>query len=1323
MKSIIQFSFFCLLWLASTLLVQAKPIDREKLIQEKTQQAIQLLKQQKRQNEYLKKLRKFAQMDFVLDEFANKGKPYISDQTRTGINQLLRLLHLQTGIEYYVLITPHVPLYLKGTESQDSVQLIRKQLDDEAVTFSKNVAKAAKIGEIKVGNGALMTYVRHEIRIGSNTLPAWIKNSVTSGTGYIKDPYYYAKPLAVLGKLFNNSGIARTFSDKIFGNILNFKDRNQMLQYLSYGLLKELLVFAKVKHAPSLPDLYQVFDRSPAGNQAIWGKLKTAIANFEGHPTFQGFYGSNMAVNQLNFFKNGFETKALEQAALPLFNALTGQAKEAIITNPMDFVYDKADDKQLNFAVSFVKVILKGDNYQHEQLQPILTRFIRQQQAWVEGFKPGLRYQASANEATCLKENLHYLNLAFAQYIRDRYAKMAAEQKRKSLVIYLPLVPKAFQNHQVVKTAQWKHESIVNILPIYTTFSLDAPPIPSFTRYSEYISKALDHIQNHYGAGLTQEVAQRELEEVIRVVREYIEQKRPQNKQDAHLRLPPGPALFETQWDLSAYQPGTASITQLSDAQATIAYRAMRRAFAYFFENTQGITRNSALATLTTSSELTSVFSKKSWKQTQHKALDTKLEQGGVAGIKDFWQKASPELRENFTEALQCITKIEEVTKSCARDLLKIYLKGLFQTLPNGFPQKLSQLQGSALTSLKAPRYQLVYDFFQPLFQEFSVGKLARLMGGIVALVKGDDLVSIQTPQVLWTANVAKVMLAWFATSLDPAKLALIITQVKIIFVHAVVVVVAIYATYAVLKALWRLASWVFKTIRDFVRKEKPDEEEAKNCEEWNKSNALIVYDIVEQAVQHFFEDKDKGKAWQYKVAAIQPKHGSAVLLQHKDNALVKAFLKVACCALENQSSVTEQCALDILKMYLGNRIFNLAAAGKKAEVHQTLQEYYKKHELFFLWQIDRVLVGTLKAVDHTRYFLSEAELLLGYEVADKRIMQDLKIPKDKIEKLVATQKFIVNANAKHRNEYRENPYHLSLDNCTYCVISLDSYLKGRPMYPLDPKWPISLVRFLDFYGIDYDHTKKFEDGRSPKNGQGWIRNTKIKSGGLDIHNVKRELGKNSTGIIRIFRKNTMGHVYNIYSTSNAVVFVDLQAGQILSPNINQVKMFEAKDKKPFELLNVTGLSVNNFPPQALLLSQDDIKELIKNVQKKSVKYITKLIPKMYRFDDLDEYGRRGQTYIEKDYKSDAHPIIYYFRTVDDEKIQLWMLGKSKDKDVSPNRKLGKTLRIKISINAINYFFGSDGNLYSANDIKKFPCINNKTFIPIDKNPGARCKD
>lgn len=146
------------------------------------------------------------------------------------------------------------------------------------------------------------------------------------------------------------------------------------------------------------------------------------------------------------------------------------------------------------------------------------------------------------------------------------------------------------------------------------------------------------------------------------------------------------------------------------------------------------------------------------------------------------------------------------------------------------------------------------------------------------------------------------------------------------------------------------------------------------------------------------------------------------------------------------------------------------------------------------------------------------------------------------------------------------------MENCTYCVLSFGTYYRGINVYPIDTRFPLSLVRFLDFYGVDYDHTKKFEDGRSPKNDKGWLKNGK--DGGLSLQDIRKKLGANSQGIISIRRAEEMSHVYSVYSKNDVIVFVDLQVGQILSPNIDHTKIFLSQlNNDPFELLIVTVLS------------------------------------------------------------------------------------------------------------------------------------------------------
>ena len=603
---------------------------------------------------------------------------------------------------------------------------------------------------------------------------------------------------------------------------------------------------------------------------------------------------------------------------------------------------------------------------------------------------------------------------------------------------------------------------------------------------------------------------------------------------------------------------------------------------------------------------------------------------------------------------------------------------------------------------------------------------LSRLIGGIVSLVTLDELSGAYANQETWALNMTKASVSQLGAGLGAVAPAVgkALSTIGILVVKVVIVAVAVYVAYRALKLMWKLAVWVAYKIRDYFTKEKPDEEESKECEDWNASNAMIVYDILEKAIQYFFEDKDKGKPWQYAIKTIRRRHGAKVLLENKSNPTVKAFLTVACCALQNQSNVTEQCALDILKTYLDNRIFNLDIQNKKAEAYATLQDYYKRHELFFLWQIDRILIGNLEAVDHTRYFLPEEELPLAHEATDKQVLKKFGVSIDKINQLIQFQKYIVNANAEHRNKYRNNPYHEALDNCTYCVMSLDNYLKGYQTYPLNLKWPLSHIRFLDFYGIDYDHNQKFEDARSPKSGKGWLRNTKSNVGGLSLNDLKKKIGKNSSGIIRIVRKGNNGsHVYNMYSTKDAIVFVDLQAGQILSPNIDHIEFFGNKySDTPFELLRLKGLKPIHYPSQPILIDQKAIKFLIKNVQNKSVKYIVKLIPKMYRLNET--------LYDEGDIESSAHPIIYKFviTSLKDERklrkkrktVHLWLIGKSNKQNALDNIKLGKTLRIQIFTQGQTYFFDRYGNLHHVNKLENNPKLANDTFIPIDGNPGKK---
>ena len=163
---------------------------------------------------------------------------------------------------------------------------------------------------------------------------------------------------------------------------------------------------------------------------------------------------------------------------------------------------------------------------------------------------------------------------------------------------------------------------------------------------------------------------------------------------------------------------------------------------------------------------------------------------------------------------------------------------------------------------------------------------------------------------------------------------------------------------------------------------------------------------------------------------------------------------------------------------------------------------------------------------------------------------------------------------------------------------------------------------------------------------------------------------------------------------------------------------------KPFELLIVNNLKPTNYPEQALLMGQKAIKHLLKNVQNKSVRFITKLVPKMYRFGEKDQQGYDLRLYQEKEYrKSTAHPVIYFFKTLNNESIQLWMMGRSKAKDATNNEKLGKTLRIKITINNTHYFFDRYGNMHNIEEIKDSPCLVNDTYIPIDNNPGKKCND
>ncbi len=510
-------------------------------------------------------------------------------------------------------------------------------------------------------------------------------------------------------------------------------------------------------------------------------------------------------------------------------------------------------------------------------------------------------------------------------------------------------------------------------------------------------------------------------------------------------------------------------VAPLPQNEARVAYRAMRRAFAYFFGSTQGIEANRNLLNAQNLGEVNALITKQPWSQTASAAFSFQDEKDGIAGVQDFWKKASPALRQDFKDGLQCITKIDEVTRSCARDVLKIYLKGLFKSLPADFPTTYAGLKTYKSQVFGAPRYRIAFDLIRSIFPEqldnaIQVTKsLSRLIGGIVSLVTLDELSGAYANQETWALNMTKASVSQLGAGLGAVAPAVgkALSTIGILVVKVVIVAVAVYVAYRALKLMWKLAVWVAYKIRDYFTKEKPDEEESKECEDWNASNAMIVYDILEKAIQYFFEDKDKGKPWQYAIKTIRRRHGAKVLLQNKSNPTVKAFLAVACCALQNQSNVTEQCALDILKAYLGNRIFNLDVQNKKAEAYATLQDYYKRHELFFLWQIDRILIGNLEAVDHTRYLIPEIELTLKHKITDKLILKDLLIPADKINKMTEMHDYIIQANKDLRHRYRENPYKYSLDNCTHCTIAFNTYLNGIKSYPTRVLWPLSLTRFF----------------------------------------------------------------------------------------------------------------------------------------------------------------------------------------------------------------------------------------------------------------------
>ena len=852
MKRIIKLGFILsVLCLVSTS-VWSKNKDREKLIKEKTRRSTALVRQLKQRNRLLKKRKLYSQMNFVIDEFAKAGKPYILSGDYSDINTRLRLLHIQTGIEYYVILTPNVPLYIKGTETKEELNAIKKQLDDEAYLFSQNVAKAANVGDVGVGNGALMTYVRQEIVQGrkfkdEENLPEWIKNTNPPRKKFTIGKIYYAKPLVVLGNLFNNSSIQQKFEQQIFNERLFFNYRSRAIKYLSYALLKELMVFSKVKDAETLNDLPKVFSNSGLSVDTLAKKLKEEIEKFESNKVFDNYFGSKMTADNFNLFKNGFDDQTLENEALLLFSYLVDNASDQLITNKLDYVLEKADGKQADLAAYILKVTLLSNksNYKQDQLNPIFQRFLRQKKNWIDAFRPTVFYQAEVSAESCMRENLHYMSLAFTEFLLDRYSDKDSEQQRKTMMAYIPIIPRVFLNHKVLEKANWDdkaYENIINILPIKATFTRDAPTIPSFTKYTEYISKSLDNIRDHYGVNLTPEIAKKELETLIEIIRETVEAKREVNLQNLNFRKAPDPSILEEKWTLVPYQPGVATVSSLSDGTARIGYRAMRRAFAYFFGNTKGINTTSDFQEWIKVTEKDKQLAsgakgvtEAAWEQSAAFAIDMKTEKLGIAALKDFWINIDADTRQAFWNALNpiLIAPNDRLSKEQARDLLKIYLKGLFQSLPSDFPKTFAELKTYKSQVFEAPRYRLTFDLIRTIFPEqlsnaTQVTKsLSRLIAGIVSLLTVDELRGTYATQATWALNMTKASVSQLGAGLGAVAPAVgkALATIGILIIKVVIVAVAVYAVYQGLKLMWKLAVWVAEAIRDYLTDDEPKDD------------------------------------------------------------------------------------------------------------------------------------------------------------------------------------------------------------------------------------------------------------------------------------------------------------------------------------------------------------------------------------------------------------------------------------------------------------------------------------------------------------------
>lgn len=154
-----------------------------------------------------------------------------------------------------------------------------------------------------------------------------------------------------------------------------------------------------------------------------------------------------------------------------------------------------------------------------------------------------------------------------------------------------------------------------------------------------------------------------------------------------------------------------------------------------------------------------------------------------------------------------------------------------------------------------------------------------------------------------------------------------------------------------------------------------------------------------------------------------------------------------------------------------------------------------------------------------------------------------------------------------------------------------------------------------------------------------------------------------------------------------------------------------------------------------MLMNRKTIERFIKVARQKSVNYITKLIPKAYS-EAQEGYQESRNT---SDNAND-HPIVYEYplQRTDAEKkagkkpdkVNITIFGRDKRKGKAPNKSTGKTIIIKLyffnpatGLYDISYLYDVSGKLHTPKERSQNPCINNDVFIPIEGNPGKKCRN